>query len=728
MDMSTIIVAEKPSVARDIARVLGAGVKRDGYLETSDGKRIVTWALGHLVRYAEPDDYGDAWSGKWGFHQLPMIPETWLLTVPKETAQQFETVRRLINGAERVICATDAGREGEHIFRLIYARAGCTAPVERLWVSSLTQEALKAGFQNLLPGRTFDALAESARARAQADWLVGMNLTRAYTVRHGTLCSVGRVQTPTLCLVVQRDRQIEDFTPSPYFEVVAHVEPGFDAVYGRMGEPDEKGKRRWVRRIDKRQDADAIVKSAWKQAPFALRQPFDSAQDQGEERSGVVDQVDTRRVRHAPPGLYDLTTLQGEANERFGWSAAETLEVAQELYEGKAITYPRTESRHLPEDMRPLLRDLLAGLRSPYAGPALEYLAKGGGKVPGKAYIDNARLTDHHAIIPTRETPALSPDSRQSLLYGLIVSRFVSIFYPDQVVDETAVRLDLSGHVFLASGRRQVEAGWRVVEPPRRGGGDAATAGELPNLRKGQHVVVNALEVLEKQTSPPKRYTDSTLLAAMTNAGRVLEDAEQAEALKESGGLGTPATRAGVIEALLNRGYVVRKGKTVLSTAKGRAVVGAVAEPLRSPELTATWERQLKEIEDGKGSAAGFLDAIGGFVGELVPQARASSVKVPAGNGEGKPIGPCPSCGKGVVERGKVFGCSGWRETGCAFKVWKVMSGKKLTASQVKALLTKGHTAPIKGFKSKAGKPFTAALKLDDQNGVVFDFGDQECR
>ena len=703
--MSTVIVAEKPSVARDIARVLGADVKRDGYLETRDGRRVVTWALGHLVRYAEPDEYGDGWSGNWGFQQLPMIPETWLLSLPKETARQFDTVRKLINGSERVICATDAGREGEHIFRLIYARAGCTAPVQRLWVSSLTQEALRDGFRNLLPGRTFDTLAESARARAQADWLVGMNLTRAYTLQHGTLCSVGRVQTPTLCLVVDRDRQVEAFAPTPYFEVVAHVEPGFDAVYARAGEPDDKGKVRWIRRIDRRDEAETIVKGAWK-------------------RAAVVDEVEVRRVHHAAPGLYDLTALQREANERFGWSAAETLEAAQDLYEGKLITYPRTESRHLPEDMRPLLRDLLASLRNPYAGPALEYLAKGGGKVPGKGYIDSTRLTDHHAIIPTTESSSPRADTRQSHLYGLIVSRFVSIFYPDQVVDETVVRLDLSGHMFVANGRCQVEAGWRVVEPPRRGDSDQATAGELPNLGKGQQVIVDALEILEKKTLPPKRYTDSTLLAAMRNAGRGLDGPGQAEALKESGGLGTPATRASVIEALVNRGYVVRKGKTLLSTGKGRAVIDAVAEPLRSPELTATWEQQLKEIEDGKGSAAGFLDAIGAFVGELVPQVQRSAVKVPAGGGQGKPIGPCPSCGEGVVERGKVFGCSAWREDGCEFRVWKVMSGKKLTTVQVKALLTHGRTDLIKGFRSKSGRRFEAALKLDPRNGVVFDFGD----
>ena len=249
--MSTVIVAEKPSVARDIAGVVGAGRKRDGYMESTDGKRIVTWAFGHLVRYADPDDYGAAWSGKWGFGQLPMIPDTWELRVDKDAGKQFAVVKRLINAAERVICATDAGREGEHIFRLIYEHAGCQAPVQRLWVSSLTREALSAGFQNLFAARAFDPLAQAAQARAKADWLVGMNLTRAYTVRNDTLCSVGRVQTPTLAMVVERDRQIETFTKSVYYEVVAHLEPAFDATYARAGEPDDKGRTPWVSRIDK---------------------------------------------------------------------------------------------------------------------------------------------------------------------------------------------------------------------------------------------------------------------------------------------------------------------------------------------------------------------------------------------------------------------------------------------------------------------------------------------
>ena len=707
--MSTVIVAEKPSVAREIAGVLGAGVKRDGYLQTKDGKRIVTWAFGHLVRYAKPDEYGEAWSGKWDMGHLPMVPDTWLLKVAEESSAQFRTVSELMNRAERVICATDAGREGEHIFRLIYQRSCCTAPVQRLWVSSLTKEALRAGFENLQPEANFDKLADAAQARDKADWLVGFNLTRAYSVKHGTTCSVGRVQTPTLALVVERDRQIDTFTRSHYYEVVAHLAPGFDAVHVRPGEPDDKGRAPWVRRIDSRAEADAITTAAG-------------------NRAATVDDVDTRTVRRRPPALFDLTTLQREANERLGWTAAQTLEAAQSLYEARVITYPRTECRYLPEDMRPQLGELLESTPHPHAALALDHLKRGRGKEPGKGTIDSTKLTDHHAIIPTKEPiPAsIAQDGRLGQLYALIVSRFVSIFFPDELTEETTVRLDIGGQVFLASGRRRVQEGWRVVVPAGREDGDGGTGDvQLPALRSRQTVEVSSLEVVEKETGPPKRYTDATLLAAMKNAGRTLDDESQADVLKEAGGLGTPATRAAVIEGLVKRGYVVRKGKTLLSTDKGRALVGVVSEPLRSAELTAQWERELREVEQGNGTAAGFLAGITALVRELLPLVQSSSGRVPGGsNGHARPVGPCPSCGQGVVERGKAFGCSAWRETGCGFKVWKVMSGKKLTVTQVKALLKKGHTGLIKGFKSRAGKPFEAVLKLDAQNGVVFDFGD----
>ena len=712
--MSTVIVAEKPSVARDIAGVVGASDKRDGCLATRDGKTVVTWAFGHLVRYAEPNDYGPRWAGTWGFGQLPMIPDDWLLTVPKEAAKQFEIVKRLMNSAERIVCATDAGREGEHIFRLIYQRAGCQAPVERLWVSSLTHEALKTGLANLHPGRRFDALAQAAEARAKADWLVGMNLTRAYTVRHGTPLSVGRVQTPTLALVVQRDELIEAFTPKPFWEVVARLGPGFDAVYVRPGDPDESGKAPWVRRLDQREDADATTQSI-----------------QG--RPAVVVEVDRRTVRHRPPSLYDLTALQREANRRLGLSAAQALEAAQVLYEAKLITYPRTESRHLSEDVRPLLPALLGALPHRHAALALDHLQRGRGRVPGKAHIDDTRLTDHHAIIPTGEAFPGSlrldkADGDAAALGGLcalVVSRFMSIFFPDQVVEETTVRLDIGGHAFLASGRREVQAGWRVVEAgSQEDEGDEEKAAKLPPLSKGQPVPVLSLDVARKQTTAPQRYSDGSLLAAMKNAGRQVEDTDKAETLKDTGGLGTAATRAAMIETLIRRGFLVRKKKALVSTEKGRALVAAVVDPLSSPELTATWEQQLKEIEDGKGSAAGFIDAACGFVRDLVPRVQASMAAVPGRERTAKVVGSCPVCGKDVVEGGKAFGCSAWRETGCAFKVWKVIAGKKLGAAHVRALLAKGRTRPLKGFRSRAGKPFEAALKLDTDNEVRFDFRD----
>ena len=716
----TVIVAEKPSVAREIAGVVGASQKRDGYLETGDGVTRVTWAFGHLVRYAEPEHYGEAWSGRWSLRQLPMIPDDWLLTVPGEAGKQFEIVRGLMNGAERVVCATDAGREGEHIFRLIYTRAGCRAPVQRLWVSSLTREALKAGLANLHPGRSFDSLARAAEARAKADWLVGMNLTRAFSVKHDTLLSVGRVQTPTLALVVKRDRAIEEFRAQPYWEVFARLEPGFDAVYVYPGEPDDAGKTPWLRRLERYGDADDIARNT-------------------RNLPAQVAEVETKRVRHRPPALYDLTSLQQDANKRFGWSAAKTLEAAQALYEAKLITYPRTESRHLPEDMRPLLDALLRCLSHPRAELALDYLRRGRGKVPGKAYIDSAKLTDHHAIIPTKEsfpgslpkdrpvtgTPATRADGILGQLYALVVSRFVQIFFADQVVDETTVRLDIGGHVFQASGRREVEPGWRMVEPHGQEN-DEEKAPDLPVLTRGQTVTVRETQAVEKETTPPQRYSDASLLSAMKNAGRHVEEADKAEVLKESGGLGTPATRAGMIEALLKRGYLIRKGKTLLSTDKGRAIIAAVVGPLSSPELTATWEQQLREIEDGQGSAEGFLDATAAFVRDQLSKVQGSSVKVPAGrNGKAKAIGPCPVCGQDVVESAKAFGCSAWRDSGCGFKVWKVIAGKKLAATHARTLLSKGRTRKLKGFRSRAGKPFEAALKLNEANEAVLDFGNK---
>ena len=628
--MTILVLAEKPSVARDLARVLGAGRRGEGYLEGS-GYRV-TWALGHLVHFAEPDDYGGAWAARWSLAQLPMIPESWQLRTDERTASQLRIVEKLLNAPETasIICATDAGREGEHIFRLIYEHARCRKPVQRLWVSSLTDEAIREGLARLQPGSAFDPLARAARARAQADWLVGMNLTRGYTVHNRVLCTIGRVQTPTLAMIVARDQAIAGFVTAYFYELVATLAEGFCARYCRDGET----------RIDTRAEAERRHREL------------------ATHETGRVARLE-RKVRHnRPPPLYDLTSLQRDANRRFGLTAAQVLEQAQALYEThKLISYPRTESRHIPEDLVPRLPAILRGLEHPLVGEALARLAAG--HRLGKAYVDDTRLTDHHAILPTgkRPPPGLPESARR--IFELVATRFVAVFLPDETVEETRVILDIGGAEFLARGSRVLDPGWKRAEPPRRrpvagqpagqaewqasgealrrpaagddqGGGakdqpsppagleEAEGEGALPPLAVGQIVQVSRLEVVEKETQPPRPYDDASLLAAMKNAGREIGDDALAAVMKESG-LGTPATRAEIIEKLIRTGYVERQRKQLRATPKGQALIGLVAEPLRSPELTAQWEQRLKDIERGQAAAEDFYRDIVAWVRGLIP-------------------------------------------------------------------------------------------------------------
>ncbi len=708
--MSTVVVAEKPSVARDIARVLGARSRREGCLEGNG--YIVTWALGHLVQFAEPDDYGPPWNERWTFNQLPMLPERWKLKTARSTSAQFQLVRKLLNDAstDRIICATDAGREGEHIFRLIYEQARCKKPCQRLWVSSLTDQAIGQGFRHLQPGSAFDGLAQAARARAQADWLVGMNLTRAYTVHNQVLCTIGRVQTPTLAMMVRRDEQIAQFTKAYFYELVAQLEEGFAAKYSQDGQT----------RIDAKEEAERL---------YRLLEPH---------KVGTVTRVDKKIVKHRPPALYDLTNLQRDANRRFGLTAAQALEHAQALYEThKLISYPRTGSHHLSEDMVAQLPSILDTLDHAQAPLALERLRQG--HRLGKVYVDDTKLTDHHAIIPTGQTPppTLSPVLRK--IYDLVVARFVAIFLPEQVVEETTVTLDIGGAMFTAKGSVELEVGWKIVEP-RGTEREESERQAIPPLEQGQSVHVKTLEVVEKETQPPRPYTDAALLAAMKNAGRDIEDDALADTMKDSG-LGTPATRAEIIERLIRSGYVQRERKSLRATEKGRGLIGLVAEPLRSPELTAQWEQQLKDIEEGHSTAEAFYQSITDFVRELTPRVAEGSALSPekvatvqaqrsfkkqGGRGHGSvdhsDLGTCPLCKQGtVVESAKAYGCSRYRE-GCRLTIWKVVADKKLTEKQVTALLTRGHTDWLKGFRSKAGKKFEARLKLGADFKVTFDF------
>ena len=720
--MTTVIVAEKPSVARDIARVLGVRTKGDGCL-TGEGY-VVTWALGHLVEYAEPDEYGPPWNERWSFAQLPMIPDTWKLRTAKKTAAQFQTVKKLLNdtGTTQVICATDAGREGEHIFRLIYEHARCCKPVRRLWISSLTDAAIRDGFRQLQEGSAFEPLAAAARARSQADWLIGMNLTRAYTVHNGMLCTIGRVQTPTLAMIVRRDQQIAEFRKTLFYELAAHLTEGFTARYSRNGET----------RIDNKQEAERLHRGLVSQ------------------QTGTVQQVDKKVRRNRPPPLYDLTNLQRDANRRFGFTAAQTLQHAQALYETyKLISYPRTESHHIAEDMVPELPAILERLSHPQAPAALARLR--GGLRLSKAYVDRKKLTDHHAILPTRQPqPAnLPPDLER--IYHLVATRFVAIFLPDQVVEETAVVLDIGGETFVARGSVVQELGWKIVEPGAAGTGqqsqkdeDAEDQQQLPPLARGQTVHIDGMSVVEKETRPPRPFTDATLLMAMKNAGRDIDDEALADAMKESG-LGTPATRAEMIEKLIRIAYVQRSGRQLGSTQKGQALIGLVADSLRSPELTAEWEQQLKDVEERRLAAATYSERIADFVRALVPavaqgpalsaeQVAAVRQQQPAAakKGQGKrgttapatDLGSCPVCDTGrVVETAKAYGCSRYRE-GCGFTIWKSMGRRKLARKVVQQLLETGVTEALDGFVSKAGKKFAARLKIGAEGKVEFDFGD----
>ena len=606
-------------------------------------------------------------------------PEKSKLRTSKATSAQFQIIKKLINDRETdsLICATDAGREGEHIFRLIYEHARCKKPFRRLWVSSLTDEAIRAGFNQLMDGSQYDDLGSAARVRAQADWLVGMNLTRAYTVHNGVLCTIGRVQTPTLSMIVQRDREIADFKKAFFYELVARIAEGFSAKYKRYGQT----------RIERKEEAERLHRAL------------------SPHKEGTVVSVEKKIKKNRPPPFYDLNNLQRDANRRFGFTAAQTLEYAQALYEThKLITYPRTESRHISEDMVPELSNVLAQLEHPQAEEALARL-RGGLKL-SKAYVDKTKLTDHHAIIPTGQRPSPSLSAPLRRVYELVTTRFVGVFLPEHIVEETTVLLDVGGASFIGRGNTALQEGWKILErrkddKPERENGREEEAQTIPPLQKGQTVHIESMDVREKETKPPSPYTDATLLTAMKNAGRQIEDDELAAAMKESG-LGTPATRADTIERLLRSSYIRREKKSLRATGKGYALIELVAEPLRSPELTGQWEQQLKEVEEGDREGASFYRSIADFVRQWYHSGRGESPhsqqvaqaredvngkrkgrKKRTRGGKTVVLGTCPKCKEGEVrESPKAYGCSRYR--GCNLTIWKKRLAKKFRPSSPK--------------------------------------------
>ncbi|MBK7542873.1 MAG: DNA topoisomerase 3 [Candidatus Competibacter sp.] len=655
--MSVAVVAEKPAVARDIAKVLGAGQGGKGYLHGNG--YVVTWAVGHLVRLAEPHEINPDWK-RWRRELLPMLPERWPLVVSDSTRDQFDAVRRILNDAaiERVVCATDAGREGELIFRYLYEAAGCRKPFSRLWISSLTPDAIRQGFQSLRDGREFDPLAAAARGRSQADWLVGMNLSRAYTLACNAFdddaWSVGRVQTPTLAMVVERELAIRAFVPEDYREVVA-IFGAFAAPLAAVGE--ETGLKSELTAPPEEVSAGARYQGVWfrGERPDAKAKRLPAA---GAEAERIVDRARrgqanlesrTAETRRAPPPLlYDLTELQRHANRLYGFSAQTTLDIAQKLYEQhKLISYPRTDSRHLSASVAATLGAVVAAIGEPYR----DRLAPGSGqRTLGLRFVDDTKVTDHHAIIPTplQTRTALSADERK--VYELICRRLLMAWHDEHVWAVTtlitAITTLQADETFIdryhSSGTAVEQLGWKILEPsadPARkkagvkrkteADGDSPAEEEAsqslpPGLTAGQRQRVWDVRAIAKQTRPPPRLTEAALLTAMETAGRQLEDKELSAAMKASG-LGTPATRADIIETLLKRRYLSRAGKALHPTERGIRLIQTVQPPIKSPLMTGDWEARLKRIQRGEADLSGFMAAIGEYVREAVTQAFAAA-------------------------------------------------------------------------------------------------------
>jgi DNA topoisomerase III len=706
-----LVVAEKPSVARDLASALGRHRREKGAL-VGEGW-TVTWALGHLAELVPPDAYGEEYK-RWRLETLPIIPEKFKVRVNTKTREQFGVVKGLMRSAEvtEVVNACDAGREGELIFAYLYELSSCKKPVRRLWISSLTPEAVREGFLSLRRGREMKPLEDAARSRGEADWIVGMNATRAYSAkfgRPGNVLSVGRVQTPTLKLLVDREKEIENFKPEKFYTVYARFAR---AVEGETLSYDGVWFKNKQNRLKERQAAYDIA---------------------GKVRggTGVVQKAEKKTATEKPPLLYDLTELQRNANAKLGFTAERTLRAAQALYEErKLITYPRTSSRYLSKDMVGTLKkraEATGGLPDlePFAAELLSLP-----KLPtSKRIVDDTKVTDHHAIVPTNRKPSgdLQPD--EAKVYDLIARRFLAVFFPAARFENTNVVTAVRGETFLSRGRIVLEAGWRRLYPDGVGGKKEKEPPVLPPILVGQEWLVAKVAVKEGETKPPPRYSEAALLGAMETAGRFVEDEELRQAMKDSG-LGTPATRAATIERLIKVGYLVREKKALVPTEKGRALVGLLGEsPLASPELTARWEERLAGMERGAEERPDFMAAISEFTRSLVEEVRAKEgekVAVPTkpgGNGtDTTPLGACPKCGAPVVETKKSYGCSAWKE-GCKFAIWKTISGKRISTPQARQLLTKGRTGQLKGFKSKAGKTYSAGLILDGEHKVRLEFG-----
>lgn len=646
----TVVVTEKPSVARDLADHLGARSRKEGYIEGNGYK--ITWAFGHLVGLKKPEEYDSHWK-RWTLDTLPMLPKKFeLIEIGDDGAKkQLNIVKKLLDASQKIICATDAGREGELIFRYIMQWCNLEEkPFQRLWLNSLTPEAIKTAFEKLKDGTIYHNLYQAARCRSEADWIVGLNGTRNLTIRYGkgTLWSLGRVQTPVLAMICERDDEIRYFTPEPFWELMTTYR---DTAFKYSG-----------KRFLKKEDADQFLENLGNSVL-------------------TINDIKVKKEKQQPPQLFDLTELQREMNKQYGTSAADTLKGAQALYESKLVTYPRTDSQYITKDMKKDITRALGGLTS-LKSKEMEKLDLKKLNYT-KRIVNDAKVTDHHAIIPTGQLPKQLP-TIQAQIFDTIHTRLIAAFYPPCLKEAATVEASTSDKnnkevKFTAKGTVILDPGWTVLYAKKK---EEDKEGQiLPPFTKGENGAHEPF-LKEGKTNPPKSYTENSLLGAMAAAGKQVDDPEQRELLKDKG-IGTPATRAAIIETLISRGYLERKKKNLKSTDRGRYLIALIQDPsLKSAQLTGEWESKLKAIETGKYESDAFIKDIEAFTCSILKSSDANQV-------EENTLGSCPQCGEPIVEGKKGFGCSAWKK-GCEYVLWKEQNGIQLRREQAQRLLQKG--------------------------------------
>lgn len=691
-----LIITEKPSVAKDIAKVLKINKSRDGYMENNE--YIITWCVGHLIQLAYPEAYDAKFKG-WNINDLPIFPRQFKYMINPSTAKQYETVKSLLlnDNVDEIICATDAGREGQLIFGYVYVNAGCNKPVKRLWISSMTDEAIEEGFAKLKDNKEYFSLYQSARARSEADWLVGINATRFFTVKYNQMLTIGRVQTPTLSLIVERQKEIDNFVSQPFYEVAAECEMFIATWFNKDGT-----------RIDEIEKAEEIAARCI-------------------NKEATVTKLKTKRATVERPLLYDLTELQRDGNRRYGYSAEQTLDAAQNLYEKyKLATYPRTDSRYLTKDMKTKIPGLLQNIRDGWKGiEGTEYCID---KIikqkinADKRVIDDSKVTDHHAIIVTpniRNAGGIKLPEREENILKLIVARFISVFDRKQEYDQTDLEIQIGKDKFKARGKKVVIPGWKEVEDIMLGKikEDIEDKEITIDINEGDKLMPKEIKVLNKKTSPPKQYTEATLLTAMETAGKQIEDEKLREEMK-SIGLGTPATRAGIIEKLISVGYIKRNKKNLVPTQNGIQLIEIVHEKLKKPDLTGEWESELSKIAKKEASSRDFIVDIKKYVADIIKEGKLSSTmnvtfEQTGRKGKREEVGKCPRCGREIYENKKSFFCAGYKNyPSCKFSMWK--EDKLLQDNGI--TLTKEIAAEL--LKNKQAE-VVAATNKNEQKTIV---------